>query len=614
MSGGEVSAMINFILYLDNEGFWERDEKKLRIQQALEQKSWELRKLYHLPESGKEGEVPDFYVFEEKLPVGRHEEEAWEETIKNISIQIGNNKEWRLLLFLASEKDPLGSEYDYLKMFLAQIMYYDNGNMNGGSGLTCELPEQIWMITLKDTSMEDDASMGLQYYDRAVYGDERGYAGYPPNCRFLCYGIDYRKENYFGREMLKMHCALRCLARPLLSADLLKGNQRYLFGAEWDEEKLCSEIGRYERWLQQVKRKIANIRQSTVGAGMDDYAVIKPPVLATRLKITKIDGKKPIEIRRETESLIEDANIEQRRVLERYREELDENLKKQEGRILLKSRESRLKEDMQEKEKSMYERTDKTSVNRNFGYMMMKIIFRVKNYFVFKDKKSRSERKLEIEKEISYYDKQMRGMKRRAVPRILEALVYINLCFLITWLAGVDIGEDSNVSISGILIGMALTSICVVIVFALFLAGYYFWHRNLCHVFYIIQKEKIISNENYFRNMLDYFRLRRILNFHMKQKKKKSMQEKMYDQWEQEWEKYDEICSQFKISFGKMRHIAVQPGTGRGNIRKMLLKGQYKELYSLYGNPVEITINGDRVVVPFAFIKEIRLVKIYHSP
>lgn len=612
MSGGEVSVMINSILYLDSEELWDCDEKRLRIQQALEQKSWELRKLYNLPEVGTEGEIPVFSVFEEKLLVGS-QEEVWIETIKNISIQIGNNKEWRLLLFLASEREPFGSEYHWLQMFLAQMMYYDNNQeINELSGLTCELPEQIWIITLRDTSIDNITPVGLQHYDSTVHEDEQIYAAYPPNCRFLCYGLDYRKENYFDREMLKMHCAIRCLARPLLPADLLKGNQKYLLGAEWDEGKFCIEIKEYEDWLQRVKRKIVNIRQNTAEARIDESIIMKPSVPITESKFIKVDGQTPVEMKRKTESLIENANIEQRRVFERYREALDECLKKQEGYILLKTKESSLREDMYEKEKNMYKKTTRTPTNWNFSYIIMRSIFRIKNWLVFKDKNSREERRLDLEKEINYYGNQIQVMKRQAISRILETLVYINLCFLITCLAGFDLGENSKVSIFGIFVGMFLTSVCGIIVFLAFLRGYQFWHKRLCKVFSAIQREKIISNKNYFRHMLDYFRLKRILNFHAEQKKKKSMQEKMYEQWEQEWEKYHEICSQFQISFGIMEHMAENLETERGNIWEMLLKKQYKELYSLHGRPAEIIVNGSSIVVPFVFIKEIRLAKIYH--
>lgn len=602
--------MINYILFWDNDELLDNDNmEKVHIQQRLAQKSWELRKIYDLPEPETNEEVPKFIVQKEKFPMEYKNQEIWKKIIDDISLYIGNDTEWRFLLFIASEKKPLEKEYDYIKQFLAQMMYYNmNDNEEVSAGLTCELPEQIWLITLKDTNCDDS----ILYYNDMEREDENIYAVYPPNCRFLCYELDYRKENYFDSEMLKMHCSIRCLARSILPADMIKGNQMYCLKTEWDEKQLYIEINQYEVWLKQIEKRITTIKKNITENRLEDFEIPKwdENDRIQKRENNKLNEKRPKEIVEKVENMLESANINARVEFDRYKEQLKQYLEKQKGHILSKSRRFSLKENMYKEEQAMYQKY-KGFPFKNLLYNIINQFLQIKHFFIFGTQSNKKEQKQNFEQEIEYLYNLNQKMSQEFWSSIFKAFIQIISCFFMFYLAADNMEIINLYTIPSVIWGTGICAVICIVVYLILRLVYSGWHKCLCQIFYHMQKRKLKVNKKYFLHLMNYFRLRYILNFSKEQQKQKSLEEEMYNEWLQEWKKYNEICNQFKISFGKRKDEPMEI-LRYGNIHKMLVYKQNRKLYSLSTKMSVLNINGSNIHIPFAFMKKIKLEKIYN--
>ena len=257
--------MTNYVMFWDTYTLVDPEEPIQQVEepaadpaeQELTQQIKELLKVYCIP-----NETQMEFILLENLDTKCYKpdkENVRSKMLQQISGQVGNETEWRLIIFQVESSSQPADIPNRLADFLAYVMSCEtSGNRPlDRFYLTCEKPENIWIITVQDLKQSEQPDP-----PRTNITDISCYSAYPPNCRFLLYPIDFRKKNNFNWQILGLHAGVQCLAQNILPADLLQGNCINRLVVKLDEAKFCDSVEQYEAWLQRVDRTLRQMEQS----------------------------------------------------------------------------------------------------------------------------------------------------------------------------------------------------------------------------------------------------------------------------------------------------------------------------------------------------------------
>lgn len=608
--------MTNYVMFWDactsekSEEPVQRTEKQAvgPVEQELTQQIKELMKVYCIP-----CEPQTEFILLENLDTKRYktdEEDQRSRILQQISGQVGSRTGWRLIIFQVEGTGDSARLAD----FLAYVMSHETsgGRPLNRFYLTCEKPENIWIITVRDLDRRVEPDL-----PQTGITDISCYSVYPPNCRFLVYPIDFRKKNNFDWQVLGLHAGVRCLAQNILPADLLRGNCVNRLEVKLDEAGFCDCIDQYEAWLERVDHTLRHMEQRYP----PDPPGTEPPPFPERLPDNVTEVKRRLRfkeadparrlkrLKEETDNFLDQGGQESRRLLLVNLERLQEWESSMRSGGLTEREEAQYRELMEQTELEMLEaaviRESKFERLRRWcGSFANAILF-----FSGQKKSSgmdNTKTGWEAAEDEYLYANEMLGLifknKRTTLFHGAISMLY---CILFTATTLSELGMDVKVVLLG---SIALATLLLGVIFGG--SQLAFWVRQ--KIAYItLQKqemERIASSRKYFNIMLDHLRLNRIL--HNNEQHKSDMEQGLavLKERRKELALYQAVCARLmicRIGMSGSEKKAVR----RGNIWRMLESGSRQDLYGLDGQAVHLAVNGSPVRTSFSFVESIRIIR-----
>lgn len=581
-------------------------------EQMLFQQAKELMKVYTIPDSAADGGSAGFVLLS-NLDTRKYVqgESELRPILQRISAQVGYEREWRLIIFYMQDADLFDQDHNMrLVEFLAHVMYYRSWNLDRldeSCYLTCEKPENIWLVSLKNES--SGAPISLDFSPRP---DETRYYIYPPNCRFLQYTLNYQRENYFRRALLELHCGVRSLARDTPPPDLLRGNNIYSLKVELDERTLCDSVEQYDRWLQRVERTLQQQeRQLSLNTLSKESVPIIDPIDESEptLRDKDVYEKKlggTLEALKELEAqadniLDRDSQLGRRRLQDGI-ERLQMWEAKQGHQMMSASAEKLCRKEMEDLEQQMLQPEIKYA--STFLAKVGDWIFNLRGTFrSIWEKTATGERGgIDLEREYWYVTKIEAIMREDRVKKICQVMRAMTLVFLFVLAAIARAGMTPDwkkmftfLCVSFVSIGLTYLS---------FEFCYKIRRKKVFRTLVDIQRKRILQNRKYFNKMGKYLRLSWALNYNDLQKGEMEDKRAVLQERKRELDYYKSVCAQLKICCVGMQ------GSGRkletkGSIQRMLTENSCSELFGIQGRLPELTLNGNRLTGAFPFIKAI---------
>lgn len=604
--------MTNYVM------FWDAYSLVDPVEQELAQRIRELMKLYEIPG----GAQADFVLMEHTKPdQTRSEEEELDHILKQISAQVGAETEWRLIILQVSSAWQTAEECRRLECFLACLMGYESPLKSAVRPklnrfyLTCETPENIWIVTVQDVERNRPP-----VESSTVYGEISGFSAYPPNCRFFLYPLDFRKKNSFDWQILGLHSGLRYLAENLLPSDLFRGNCFLRLEAELDGPAFCDCVNRYAAWLREVDGTLQqmerNCQQSLPRMDLPANPERMPTSTADvrkRLNIRENDPKKRLNrLKEETDRILDETGRKARQLLNTNLERLQKWEEALSGGGLSDWHEAYLREQMERAELEMLEpETPRDDfLGRVCQYLGIDLeasrtYQAIRQLFHVNGPRSR------WEKEYLYTTEMLEVLYWKRRTTILHAAMPVVICFIFVVTALNELGTQnmgSRILVSFVLLLALMLAVLVGYHIALWLRREYAFNAILKQ-----EIDRIVNNRKYFNRMFDYLRLSRILRYNEQQKI--HMQTELGSlkrQWA-ELDRYQAVCARLMVCRSEVSGSGTKPES-RGNIRRILKTGSRQELFGLGGTAARIEINGNPVYGALPFVKEVRLIRQAERP
>lgn len=593
------------------------------------QRSKEFLKLYSIPEAGAaEFVLLDHINTGNACPTATPEQklEQMQEIVGRISIQVGPQREWRLLVFLMRDIDLVDCANDSRLMdLLAYIMHYEDPDKACNRELekcylTCEKPENIWLITLQNNP--EDTPPCLAETSRP---DERGYSAYPSNCRFLRFPLNFYQQGRFGWNMLELHCGVRSLARDILPAELLRGNCTYSLEVELDESELCDETERYGQWLDQIAQGIQQLEQRAyVGILNPDTA----PTLNS-IPLQEHQVHKSLDIGRDepenrlkrleaaADKLLQNDIQEEKRLLWGAIQQLAQWESAQGQCVMTEHRVKQWRERMDDTEQEMLRpQVRKKRLPERIFQSFLRIGDCIINFQVDIGGLSSS---LEQETEREFVTRQVQKQEYRYAAgmvgkmstewarKLARAFISMLSCCLFTMVA-VDQAAIGN---GGVLI-LATLILSLISIVAVYVGYTIYYLGRMKWTFQAIQrreKERVLNSRKYFKNIITYFKLNRVLGYHEQQMESIVGKRALLLREKRALAYYRGIYGQLKICCTGMQPRQTK-SQRQGNLLRMLKNDSHCELFGMSDKLPVLMVNGNSVTAAFSFVRSIRLVRI----
>lgn len=561
----------------------------------------ELLQIYDLPE--EESGV-------EPVPVNiRLNIREASELIHCLNQQVGRCPEWRLLIYCASNLDPLCTELNNLQTVLCEMMYYEPDHQWGTPpnpvqhGLTCTLPQQIWIITLRDLSEFYEPAWNDTVAD--FRRDESKYKVYPPNCRFIRYGIDYRLESDFSSAILKLHWGIRCLARTLLPCNILKSGRIYSMSTNLNEAQYRVTMQSYERWLD----KISNHLMSMETLENEKY-MIEQDIYHSKLsqygRTYPIKGKTIQEIKQCAEKQLEADHDAERQKFVYEQRAIMNSLPDFEGYPLSETGQKVAVLKRNETELSAF----KMQRKKLSKWMSFLIRLRHLSILGFTKYKMVWNNQINSHYEMDHNQKMQQEMQKHPWARRLYTWIVFGLCNISALFASFALAQDDTGAAIGfwqVIFNAAIQLLVVTLVYKV--VSCFYNHRCTClfRHFKASEKVRISRSRAYIKDVANYLRLQRILTYSEQQKEQKSRQKEKVLKWRKTWKHYHEICERSLQICGREGTEQLSGTEKSGNIKMLLEEEQVVDLYGLPVQPYTISVSNNKLTVPFSFIQGITL-------
>lgn len=582
------------------------------VEQELTQQIKELLKVYCIP-----NETQMEFILLENLDTKHYtpdKENVRRKMLQQISGQVGNEIEWRLIIFQVESASQPADVHNRLADFLAYVMSYGTSKNRPLDRfyLTCEKPENIWIITVQDLDRNEPPDP-----PRTNITDISCYSTYPPNCRFLLYPIDFRKKNNFNWQILGLHSGVQCLAQNILPADLLQGNCINRLVVKLDEAKFCDSVEQYEAWLQRVDHTLRQMEQSYPP---DPPGMELPPYLERisnnvtevkqKFRFKEKDPKQRLKrLKEETDNFLDQGGQESRRLLLLNLERLQEWESGVQGGGLTEREEAHYRELMEKSELDMLEaafvREGKFDrLRRRCGNLVNAVLFfpgQQKSYGMDNTKSNWEA----AENEYLYADKMLYLMFKSKRTTLFHAVMSILYCIFFTATALSELGMGVKMGLLG---SIALAALLLFAVFGGSQLAFLIRREIAFTTLRELEMERISSSRKYFNIMLDHLRLNRIIHYNEQHKFDIRQGLAGLKERRKELVRYQAICARLMIC-----RIGMS-GSGKkearhGNIWRMLESGSRQELFGLDSPAVQLTINGNPVHTSFPFVEAIRIVR-----
>lgn len=610
--------MTNYILN------WESNEANDQREQILFQQAKELLKVFTIPESVTDYVSARFALLND-LDIRKYVKDALKlnQILRQISARVGYEKEWRLIIFIMRDMDLFGSGRDtHLVKLLSHVMHYTDPMartqpLEESCYLTCEKPENIWLVTLRNQSDSDAKPVCFCFSQRP---DETRYSLYPPNCRFLQYSLDYQQENYFSRALLELHCGIQSLARNSLPSDLLQGNSVYSLKVELDETALCDSVEQYDRWLQRVAWAI---QQQDWHLLIDTLSPASAPIIDSISEsmstvqdadLVEKDSEDALkELKAKVDDILEKDGLLERRLLQNGIERLQLWESEQGHQAMSANAEKQCRKDMENQEQRMLQpETEDTKKNLSIIPIISKMcdyIFNFRGALQLIPKKAETEEQsiLELEQEYRYAAEIEQTMGKKRLKKMVQVMRTMTLLVLFVLAAMARTGAAPDWKKIIIFLGISFSG--VVVTYFSFEVCYIFRRKRLFRGIMDAQNERIRQSRMYFNKMRKYLRLSWVLNYHNQQKSEVEDKRAVLQQRKRELEQFKNVCAQLKICCIGMQGSGKSLEVG-GSIQRMLAENSTAELFGMRGDLPEFTLNGNRFTGAFPFIKAIYLKKV----
>ncbi len=606
--------MTNYMLFWDIQCFADCREQK------LSQQAKELMRLYSIPDNAPFQFVAMCDIDTREYASGGSQE--LQRILRQISSQVGYKDEWRLIVFFMKDIDlPHAGENYGISAFLSRVMCYESridpvDPVTREDCLVCKCPEEIWIVTLENEVHENDIIFNS--FERE---DETCYSAYPPNCRFLRYCLEFRLENSYSRELLKLHCGIRSLARDIIPADSLCGNTVYRMEVDLDEELLCDIVEQYDAWLSQIERAILRReRNLPIGTltvetapGAGDYTEARKPDILHSLNSKSASPEAAFKQMRETAARIleEDGQCERRLLLEDI-EALQQWEEKQGHQVLSSNEEKNLTHRIERLELEMLkpENVRKRFSLMRFGDYLLNLRGKFSECFQFEGPESESAEASSdsAEHEFQYVLMVSSMMKERFLEKILHVAGVSFFCVLFV-LCELNSAEIS-LSIRTIVGVIAVIGVLIVTVYLVYFLFYMIRSRILFRKIVTAKEKEVMRSRKYFNLIRKHLRLSWVLEY---SKLQGGYSENAYAELRQkkdELKKYKSVCAQLKICCIGMQGSKLKREP-QGNIDRMLDENSCVELFGLPGSLHQITLRGGHLTAAFPFVNSIHLLRYY---
>lgn len=560
----------------------------------------DLKQLYLIPraENEQNANVADFelleYISEPQL-------------LDELDQKVANGLEWRLLVFCLYDVSPVDTKLDELQQILSHMMSYESNRPAGKlpkattAQLHCELPQQIWVITLRDELLNNFQPEAKTAKNRIEWADELPYKVYPPNCRFFRYSIDYRQKTSFGIALFRMHCAIRTLAENKLLSDELKGNRAYKISAVLDTGRLCAELDAYWLWLEKVRNALREMRifeESAIFAiGNVNEGYI--PDYPNHFSLKRVEIKDRAIV---TEREIERENREERKCLQASRKSFSREIECQKGAVLQESDRKDQQLLREELERSMIAK-ETICKPRIFQTAVS-----LRRWLMLSDDVTR--KKEDSDTEFEHFRKMKDTISMGSAVKLSLCIIIFNFLF---W--GAMRPENMNEAMPFVvkpLIIMAEGMTCIVGYFLI--KGIY---SNVCNSVDSYNRRlnegKVKNSRSYYKNVVSYLKATMILEHDEGMGERGNQRVGWLRSKQQELDYYYEFCK-------KLRELGFQRIEGaqhtvekKGNPGVLLRQGRSRALYALPGEGRILHLNGNGQLckAPFSFVQEICLNRLY---
>ena len=620
--------MINYLL------FWEVKDNSSFEEQELSQRAKELWKLYSIPgDDPADFRLADpingdiFCLKEQSDEQAKRQAEERKQALKQISLEIGCETEWRLLIFLMKDVNLLDKENHFgLVNFLAHLMNYDSPARTSrwkleDCFLTCPQPESIWLITLSNELAH--LSPGIP---SSVRPDEGCYGDYPPNCRFLRFELDYCLQNSFSTKMLELHCGVRSLARDLLPAETLKGNYVYQMEVELDTAVFHDTVVEYDQWLAHVERAILQEETSPASNWLrPESAPTASNMPAYQGKLKKgwtPDHKKPQTVldllENEVDRTLEQDSEEERVRLQNAAEQLKRWAEQQSCGVMAASSEKEWRREMTDTEQEIlpsHVRQDRRW--KRLGQFCLQagdVLFNLNGTLgelhPFASQPTENIRVAWEALKLRYLDsaRVLKEMKNDCLWKVVRAsITTLSGCLLVFYV--LDLLEEPTDLWRMVLVLIAsLLFTCAV--YGIYM-GYYYFRRGRAYGDIIKrQEDRIVDSREYFNKMVLYFRYSQILavNERIKQEMEKNRSRLLRQKRELKY--FQTICNQLKLCCAGQQRSGQTTAARAGSISGMLRNDLHLQLFRMSGSLPELALNGSHITAAFPFIKAIQLVRL----
>lgn len=608
--------MVNYLL------FWEVKNESRPEEYELSQQAKELWKLYSIPgddpASFKLAAPIDGDVF---CQVARSRER--EQVMKQISLEIGCETEWRLVIFLMKDVNLLdGGKCFGIVDFLAHVMNYDSSSRNSSwkledCFLTCPQPEGIWLVTLGN-----DPANALPSFSPPVRSDEKSYSSYPPNCRFLRFKLDYHFQNNFSTKMLELHCGMRSLARDFLPTEVLQGNCVYEMEVDLDVATFYDTIVEYDQWLGYVERAIlqeeTRLRVDWLKPGSAP-ATSNMPVGKPGIRLTP-NHKRPEatleQLENEIDRVLEQDSMEERVRLKNTSEQLN-RWARQQSWMMAANTEKEWQREMEEIEQSML---SNHAQQGNFWKRLWQLILALGN-ILFNMNGSLGELHPFASQSAENVRDEWRVLKRKyldsvqiwkemkcdCVQKIVRAsITTLSGCLVVFYvLDQLKRSPELGVMVLVLIASLLFTGL----VYIVYMLYYWFRYKRVYGNIIDRQTDRLTNSREYFNQMALYFRYSQVLAINGQMKQEAEKKKSLLIKQKKKLEYYRTICSQLKLCCAGQQ-VSGKMTTRMGSIAGMLQNDMHLQLFRMSGSLPTLTLNGTRITAAFPFIRAIRLVRL----